>query len=74
MQAGDYGTIESSMLEKYRQECHRLWPQANIFQPNPPMNIEQSQSPPPSYSSATSPPPPYSSNDILSNGGSSGTS
>ncbi|CAF0981001.1 unnamed protein product [Rotaria sordida] len=69
MQLGDYGPIENSMLEKYRNECHRLWPQANIFQPNSSLNVEQSQSSPPSYSSATTPPPPYSSNDIQTNGG-----
>lgn len=34
MQAGDYGQIDSSILEKYRLECSRLWPQANLFQTN----------------------------------------
>jgi hypothetical protein len=42
MQSGDYGIIENSIIEKYRTECNHLWPQANIFQTNPP---------PPSYSS-----------------------
>jgi hypothetical protein len=70
MQLGDYGIIENSMLEKYRNECHHLWPQANIFQINPPPTFEQSQSPPPSYSST--PPPPYSSCDVQTNGGNSG--
>jgi hypothetical protein len=42
MQSGDYGLIDNSIIEKYRTECNHLWPQANIFQINPP---------PPSYSS-----------------------
>ena len=32
MQSGDYGQIESSILKKYRLDCNRLWPQANLFQ------------------------------------------
>ncbi len=36
MQSGDYGSIDNSVLEKYRHECNQLWPQANIFQINPP--------------------------------------
>jgi hypothetical protein len=43
MQAGDYGIIDNSILDKYRIECNRLWPQANLFQTNP-------TPPPPSYS------------------------
>ena len=63
MQSGDYGPVENSMVEKYRTECNQLWPQANIFQTNPP----------PSYPSVSSPPPPpYSSCDIETNGGNSG--
>jgi hypothetical protein len=70
MQLGNYGPIESSMLEKYRNECTRLWPQANIFQINPSSTFEQSQSSaPPSYSSASTPPPPYSPCDSQTNGG-----
>ncbi|CAF0802062.1 unnamed protein product [Rotaria sp. Silwood1] len=71
MQSGDYGSIESSILEKYRLECNRLWPQANLFQINPSSTFNQSQSPaPPSYSSiSSSPPPPYSSCDSQTNGG-----
>jgi hypothetical protein len=42
MQLGDYGSIDNSILDKYRTECNRLWPKANLFQSNPP---------PPSYSS-----------------------
>ncbi len=69
MQSGDYGSIESSTLEKYRLECSRLWPQANIFQLNPTSTFDQSQSPP-SYSSISSPPPPpYSPCDNETNGG-----
>jgi hypothetical protein len=49
MQLGNYGSIESSILEKYRLECHHRWPQANIFQ------INQSQS------SISSPLPPCDS-------------
>lgn len=40
MQAGDFGLIENSILEKYRAECHRLWPRANLFQTNPPPSFE----------------------------------
>lgn len=36
MQAGDFGLIDNSILEKYRSECNRLWPRANLFQTNPP--------------------------------------
>ncbi|CAF1021988.1 unnamed protein product [Adineta steineri] len=36
MQSDDYGPIEKSILEKYRNQCHNLWPQANIFQSTPP--------------------------------------
>jgi hypothetical protein len=68
MQSGDYGLIEDSILEKYRNECHRLWPQANIFQTDPPPTFDQSRSPPPSYSSTSAPPPPYSSCDDQING------
>lgn len=47
LKSGDFGRIDSSTLENYRLECHRLWPQANHFQ------TDFSQSPPPpSYSSA----------------------
>ncbi|UJR23099.1 hypothetical protein I4U23_026122 [Adineta vaga] len=35
MQSGDYGSIDNSILEKYRNECHKRWPQANLFQTNP---------------------------------------
>jgi len=49
LKSGDFGRIDSSTLEKYRQECHRLWPQANHFQ----TDLSQSP-PPPSYSSALS--------------------
>jgi hypothetical protein len=66
MQSGDYGLIENSILEKYRNDCHHIWPQANIFHINPlPTNLEQSQSSPP--------PPSYSSCDGQTNGGNSGT-
>jgi hypothetical protein len=44
LQAGDYGVVDNSILDKYRIECNRLWPQANLFQTNP-------TPPPPSYSS-----------------------
>ncbi|CAF3920737.1 unnamed protein product, partial [Rotaria magnacalcarata] len=62
IQQGDYGLVENSTLEKYRNECHRLWPQANIFQANPPLTADQSRSLP----------PPYSSHDTQANGGNSG--
>jgi len=63
MQSGDYGLIENSILEKYRNDSHHIWPQANIFQINPlPTNLEQSQSS-----------PSYSSCDGQTNGGNSGT-
>ena len=42
MQSGDYGSIEYSILEKYRLECNQLWPQANIFQINPISTFDQS--------------------------------
>ncbi|CAF3365910.1 unnamed protein product [Rotaria socialis] len=67
IQAGDYGLIESSTLEKYRLECNRHWPQANIFQVNPTSTFDQSLLPP-SYSSLSNPPPPYSSCDSQTNG------
>lgn len=35
MQSGEYGSIESSIIEKYRINCSQLWSQANIFQLNP---------------------------------------
>ncbi|CAF0922384.1 unnamed protein product [Rotaria sordida] len=55
MQLGDYGSIESSIIEKYRLECNHLWPQANLFQINPSSTFDQSQSSaPPSYSSCDS--------------------
>ena len=60
MQAGDYGSVESPMLEKYRADCQRIWPKANLFQLN-------SSSPPPSYASFSTSPPPYSSDDTQSN-------
>lgn len=44
MQSGDYGSIESSILEKYRLDCSHLWPQANIFQLNPTSTFNPSQS------------------------------
>ena len=50
MQSGDYGSIDSSILEKYRLQCHQLWPQANIFQLNPVSTFDKSQSV--AYSSA----------------------
>ena len=40
MQAGDYGLIDHSILEKYRSECHRLYPRANLFQTDPPVPYE----------------------------------
>jgi len=55
MQLGNYGSIESSILEKYRLECQHRWPQANIFQINPSSNFDQSQS------SISSPLPPSDS-------------
>lgn len=36
MQAGDFGLIDKTIVEKYRSECNRLWPRANLFQTNPP--------------------------------------
>ena len=45
LQSGDYGTIEDAVVEKYRNECHKLWPQADLFQTNPT---------PPSYTSCDS--------------------
>ncbi|CAF3378700.1 unnamed protein product [Rotaria sp. Silwood1] len=68
MQLGDYGPIESSILEKYHNQCNHFWQKANIFQINPTPNFEQSQSQslalPPSYSSiSTMPPPSYLSCD-----------
>jgi hypothetical protein len=57
MQSGDYGPIENSILEKYRNDCNQLWSQANLFQTNPP----------------PSSPPPYSPCDVETNGGISGT-
>jgi hypothetical protein len=67
MQSGDYGSIESSTIEKYRLQCNQLWPQANIFQLNPTSTFDSSS--PPSYSSISSPPPPpYSSCDSQING------
>ncbi len=68
MQSGDYGSIESSTLERYRLQCNQLWPQANIFQLNPISTFDPSS--PPSYSSISSPPPPYSPCDSQTNGGS----
>lgn len=44
MQSGDYGSIDPSILEKYRQTCSQLWPQANIFQLHPTSTFDQSQS------------------------------
>ncbi|CAF1526923.1 unnamed protein product, partial [Adineta ricciae] len=35
MQSGGYGSIDSSIVENYRLQCNRLWPQANLFQLNP---------------------------------------
>ncbi|CAF4348649.1 unnamed protein product [Rotaria magnacalcarata] len=67
IQAGDYGLIESSTLEKYRLECNRHWPQANLFQVNPTSTFDQSLLPP-SYASLSNPPPPYSSCDSQTNG------
>ena len=64
MQSSDYGSIESSTLEKYRLECSHLWPQANIFQINPSSTFDQSQS-----SISSPPPPPDSSCDRQTNGG-----
>ncbi|CAF0974034.1 unnamed protein product [Adineta steineri] len=43
MQMGEYGSIESSTLEKYRLACGQRWPQANIFQINPTSTFDQSQ-------------------------------
>jgi len=43
LQSGDYGAVDSSISDKYRSECQRLWPQANIFQTN---------LPPPTFSSS----------------------
>ncbi|CAF0757100.1 unnamed protein product [Rotaria sp. Silwood1] len=68
MQLGDYGPIESSILEKYHNQCNHFWQKANIFQINPTPNFEQSQSQslalPLSYSSiSTMPPPSYLSCD-----------
>lgn len=34
LRSGDFGSIDASILEKYRQECHQLWPYANLFQTN----------------------------------------
>ncbi|CAF4831189.1 unnamed protein product [Rotaria sp. Silwood1] len=73
MQLGDYGPIESSILEKYHNQCNHFWQKANIFQINPTPNFEQSQSQslalPLSYSSiSTMPPPSYLSCDSQING------
>jgi hypothetical protein len=57
MQSDDYGSIESSILEKYRLQCSQLWPQANVFQLNPVSTFDQSQS------------VAYSSSDNQTNGG-----
>ncbi|UJR25810.1 hypothetical protein I4U23_007160 [Adineta vaga] len=45
MQAGNYGSIESSILENYRLQCNRLWPQANLFQLNPSSTFDQNSQP-----------------------------
>jgi hypothetical protein len=50
MQSGDYGSIDFSILEKYRLQCSQLWPQANIFQLNPISTFDRSQSVAYSYS------------------------
>ncbi len=50
MQSGDYGSIDFSILEKYRLQCSQLWPQANIFQLNPVSTFDRSQSVAYSYS------------------------
>lgn len=58
MKQGDYGVIENSILEKYRTECQRFWPKANLFK-----TAEQSQSSPASQPL----------HDIQTNGGNSGS-
>lgn len=44
MRSGDYGSVDSSILEKYRLTCAQIWPIANIFQLNPTTTFDQSQS------------------------------
>ena len=41
MQSGGYGSIDSSIVENYRLQCNRLWPQANLFQLNPTSTFDQ---------------------------------
>lgn len=67
--SGDYGPVEPSMLETYRQQCQQLWPHANLFQ----STIPQANASPPSYSSVSSPPPPYSACDTETDSGKSET-
>jgi len=67
LRSGDFGSIESSFIERFRDECHQLWPKANLFQVNSTSTLS---SPPPSYSSISTSPPPYSPGENSTNGGS----